>query len=130
MAKGQVWINSQQTLYLIDALSEISTLRVVNANGKLLLTPREDQVVALVADGLTNREVAAELGLSQHTIKKVPVAYLWQAGDFDPCGTGPVRCVCAARTGRPNGCPATLEPFIRVCFDTMRATPKGKETIH
>ncbi|MGA7564841.1 MAG: response regulator transcription factor [Terriglobales bacterium] len=67
---GQVWINSQQTNYLIEALSEVPTLRVVNANGRSLLTPREEQVVALVADGLTNRAVADELGLSEHTIKK------------------------------------------------------------
>jgi len=70
VANGQVWINSQQLLFVLDALAEVSTLRVVNANGKLLLTPREEQVVALVADGLSNREVAAELGLSEHTIKK------------------------------------------------------------
>jgi DNA-binding NarL/FixJ family response regulator len=55
--QGQVWINRQQ-------------LRVVNSNGRFLLTPREEQVVALVADGLTNRGVAVELGLSEHTIKK------------------------------------------------------------
>ncbi len=42
----------------------------MNSNGRSLLTPREEQVVALVADGLTNREVAAELGLSEHTIKE------------------------------------------------------------
>lgn len=34
------------------------------------VNPREEQVVALVADGLTNRGVASELGLSEHTIKK------------------------------------------------------------
>jgi DNA-binding CsgD family transcriptional regulator len=45
-------------------------LRVVNSTGRSLLTPREEQVVALVADGLTNRGVATELGLSEHTIKK------------------------------------------------------------
>jgi len=28
------------------------------------------QVVALVADGLSNRNVATELGLSEHTVKK------------------------------------------------------------
>jgi DNA-binding NarL/FixJ family response regulator len=68
--RGQVWIDSRQMNYLLDALSEVPTLRVVNSNGRFLLTPREEQVVALVADGLTNRGVAVELGLSEHTIKK------------------------------------------------------------
>jgi DNA-binding NarL/FixJ family response regulator len=68
--KGQVWINSQQMNYLLDALCEVPTLRVVNSNGRFLLTPREEQVVALVADGMTNRGIAVELGLSEHTIKK------------------------------------------------------------
>lgn len=68
--RGEVWINSQQMNYVLDALSEVPTLRVVNSNGRFLLTPREEQVVALVADGLTNRGVATELGLSEHTIKK------------------------------------------------------------
>ena len=68
--RGEVWINSQQMNYVLDALTEVPTLRVVNSNGRFLLTPREEQVVALVADGLTNRGVATELGLSEHTIKK------------------------------------------------------------
>lgn len=68
--RGQIWLNSQQTNYALEALAEVPTLRVVNSNGRLLLTPREEQVVALVADGLTNRGVATELGLSEHTIKK------------------------------------------------------------
>jgi DNA-binding NarL/FixJ family response regulator len=68
--RGEVWINSQQMNYAVDALSEVPTLRVFNSTGRSLLTPREEQVVALVADGLTNRGVAVELGLSEHTIKK------------------------------------------------------------
>jgi len=79
--QGEVWINSQQMNYVLDALSEVPTLRVVNSNGRTLLTPREEQVVALVADGLTNRAVAAELGLSEHTVKK----YLLRI--FDKVGT-------------------------------------------
>lgn len=70
VSQGQIWINNQQMNYVLDALSEVPTLRVVNSNGRFLLTPREEQVVALVADGLTNRGVAGELGLSEHTIKK------------------------------------------------------------
>jgi DNA-binding NarL/FixJ family response regulator len=68
--RGEIWINNQQMHYVLEALSEGPTLRVVNANGRSLLTPREEQVVALVADGLSNRQVADELGLSEHTIKK------------------------------------------------------------
>ena len=52
----------------------------VNSRGIRLLTPREEQVVALVADGLSNREVARELCLSEHTIKK----YLFRI--FDKLG--------------------------------------------
>jgi DNA-binding NarL/FixJ family response regulator len=68
--RGEVWINSRQMNYVLDAFSEVPTLRAVNSTGRSLLTPREEQVVALVADGLTNRAVASELGLSEHTIKK------------------------------------------------------------
>ena len=70
VARGEIWLNNTQIHYLADALSEVPTLRVVNSNGRTLLTPREEQVVALVADGLSNRQVAGELGLSEHTIKK------------------------------------------------------------
>ena len=70
VAQGEIWINNQQMSYVMDALAEVPTLRVVNSTGRLLLTPREEQVVALVADGLSNRDVADELGLSEHTIKK------------------------------------------------------------
>ena len=68
--RGEVWLNKQQMKYMLDALSEVPALRVVNSSGRFLLTPREEQVVALVADGMTNRGVAVELGLSEHTIKK------------------------------------------------------------
>jgi DNA-binding NarL/FixJ family response regulator len=68
--QGEVWLNKQQMNYMLDALSEVPALRVVNSSGRFLLTPREEQVVALVADGMSNRGVATELGLSEHTIKK------------------------------------------------------------
>ena len=78
--QGQVWANSEQLQYLIEVVTQVPSLRVVNARGLKLLTPREEQVVALVADGLSNRAVAHELSLSEHTIKK----YLFRI--FDKLG--------------------------------------------
>lgn len=68
--EGQIWATAAQVDYLIDLVSQVPSLRVVNANGSNLLTPREEQVVALVAEGFPNREIAQELGLSEHTVKK------------------------------------------------------------
>jgi DNA-binding NarL/FixJ family response regulator len=68
--QGQVWANSTQLQYLIEIVTQVPCLRMVNTSGNKLLTSREEQVVALVADGFSNREAARELGLSEHTVKK------------------------------------------------------------
>jgi DNA-binding NarL/FixJ family response regulator len=70
VAAGQVWANTEQLNCLMDLISEVPSLRVVNSTGSSLLTPREEQVVALVAEGLSNRHIARELSLSEHTVKK------------------------------------------------------------
>ncbi len=70
VSAGQVWANTEQLNFLLDLISEVPSLRVLNSSGKSLLTPREEQVVALVSEGLSNRQVAVELNLSEHTIKK------------------------------------------------------------
>jgi DNA-binding NarL/FixJ family response regulator len=68
--RGQLWATAQQFNYLIELVTQVPSLRVVNTRGDVLITPREEQVVALVAEGLSNREIAQELGLSEHTVKK------------------------------------------------------------
>jgi DNA-binding NarL/FixJ family response regulator len=70
VAAGQIWANTEQLTYLVELISEVPSLRVLNAGGRSLLTPREEQVVALVAEGFGNRQIARELNLSEHTIKK------------------------------------------------------------
>jgi DNA-binding NarL/FixJ family response regulator len=70
VAAGQIWANTEQLNYLLDLVSEAPSLRVLNAGGYPLLTPREEQVVALVAEGFSNRQIARELNLSEHTVKK------------------------------------------------------------
>ena len=70
VSAGQIWANTEQMNYIMDLISEVPSLRVLNANGETLLTAREEQVVALVAEGMSNRHVARELNLSEHTVKK------------------------------------------------------------
>ena len=68
--RGEIFATNQQLSYLLDSVCQSLCMRVVSATGKILLTSREEQVVALVTDGLSNRNVANELGLSEHTVKK------------------------------------------------------------
>ena len=67
--EGQVWATSREIRYALDALSSAPTIRATNAGGLSLLSSREQQVVHYLAEGLTNREIGARLGLSRHTIK-------------------------------------------------------------
>lgn len=78
--RGEICASPEQLNYLLDALRRTSPFQLVNRNGDNLLTSREGQVVALVSDGLSNRDVAMELGLSEHTVKK----YLFRI--FDKLG--------------------------------------------
>jgi DNA-binding NarL/FixJ family response regulator len=77
---GDISASTQHLNYLLESICQIPAMRVLGAGGQNLLTYREEQVVALVADGLSNRDVAAELGLSEHTVKK----YLFRI--FDKLG--------------------------------------------
>jgi two-component system, NarL family, nitrate/nitrite response regulator NarL len=78
--QGQIWANSQQLSFAVEALAASPTVRAVDANGLNLLSKRELEVVRCLAEGLTNREIAERLGLSQHTIKN----YLFRV--FDKLG--------------------------------------------
>jgi two-component system, NarL family, nitrate/nitrite response regulator NarL len=68
--EGQVWANSEQLRDLVEGLTQAASVRVVDSRGFRLLTPREEQLVAQVMAGLTNRKAACELGLTEHTVKK------------------------------------------------------------
>ena len=67
--EGQIWANSHQTAILVQALASSHNVRAVDARGLNLLSKREMEVVRSVAQGLSNREIAERLRVSQHTIK-------------------------------------------------------------
>lgn len=80
VAEGQIWANSGELRYLLEALGEALPLRVVDTRGAALLSRREVEVVRCVAEGLSNREIAQRLGLTEHTVKN----YLFRI--FDKLG--------------------------------------------
>jgi two-component system nitrate/nitrite response regulator NarL len=75
--EGQIWANSEQVSFAVEALATSPMVRAVDVNGLSLLSKREMDVVRSLAEGLTNREIAERLGLSQHTIKN----YLFRVYD-------------------------------------------------
>jgi DNA-binding NarL/FixJ family response regulator len=66
---GQIWASSADLQQVLAALEKMMPFRCVNAHGETLLTQREQDIVPLVADGLTNKEISSHLKLSEHTIK-------------------------------------------------------------
>lgn len=77
---GQIWANSAELAYVMEAFASYAPLRVVNSEGQKLLSTREEDVVRLVAEGYSNRDIAHQLGLSEHTVKN----YLFRI--FDKLG--------------------------------------------
>jgi len=67
--EGQIWAKTQQLEFIVNALAQAPSLRVVDANGANLLTKREEDLLRLVADGLGNRDIARQLNLSENTVK-------------------------------------------------------------
>jgi DNA-binding NarL/FixJ family response regulator len=67
--KGFIWAGALETTLLLDAFRCIPSPNVAVANEASALTERELQVVQCAAKGMTNKVIAAELGLSEHTVK-------------------------------------------------------------
>ena len=66
--RGEIWANAQEVKFVVSALStnlhhEFESRRIAP------LTRRETEVVNCLVEGLTNREIARLLAISQHTVK-------------------------------------------------------------
>ena len=66
--EGQIWATSAQLDSVCNAFANAAPLRRVDPNRRNPLTKRESDVVHLVVDGLSNREVGNKLGLTEHTV--------------------------------------------------------------
>jgi len=66
--EGQVWANNQQVNYLIQALGDKRS-NLKKSDARTALTKREEYIVGLVLEGRTNRDIARQAHLSEHTVK-------------------------------------------------------------
>jgi DNA-binding NarL/FixJ family response regulator len=78
--QGQVWANSAELRYLLEAFRNAEPVRLTDSRGEAILSKREQDVVRCVAEGLSNREIAGRLNLTEHTVKN----YLFRI--FDKLG--------------------------------------------
>ena len=68
--RNQVWATNEQILLLLETFKGSSLVQIANAKGEGLLTPRQRQLVQLVAEGMGNREVAQNMNITENTVKK------------------------------------------------------------
>jgi len=75
VGKGCIWAGKQETALLLEAFRSIPAPALVTSIDSPALTTRELEVARCAAKGKTNKAIAMELGLSEHTVKN----YLFRA---------------------------------------------------
>jgi two-component system nitrate/nitrite response regulator NarL len=80
LAKGQIWANATELRYVLDEFTRAPRQLKVDPTVENRMTKRETDVVRLAVEGLSNREIARELKLTEHTVKN----YLFRV--FDKLG--------------------------------------------
>ncbi|MGA7795712.1 MAG: response regulator transcription factor [Candidatus Acidiferrales bacterium] len=68
--EGQIWADTRNLAFILEFLTQLKPLRLIKPGGGMTrLTPRESEVVHLLAEGLSTREISQKLVLSEHTIR-------------------------------------------------------------
>lgn len=68
VSQGEVWVRRAELAMIFDGLVQ-SNGRITDVTGRALLSPREDEISRLVAEGMSNREVSRALKISESTVK-------------------------------------------------------------
>lgn len=69
VSQGEIWANLVETEYLLGALRSAPSCDGIDNDRLGLLSKREIQVAELAAQGYSNKQIAAEFLLSEHTVK-------------------------------------------------------------
>ena len=75
MRRGLIWAGKEESTILLEAFRNIPSPALLTEDDSAALTKRELQVVLAAAKGKTNKAIATELCLSEHTVKN----YLFRA---------------------------------------------------
>ena len=67
--EGQIWVSNIELEFLLELVITLRPLKIQQAGGMARLTPRERDVVRLVAEGMRNQEIALQLNLTEHTVR-------------------------------------------------------------
>jgi two-component system, NarL family, nitrate/nitrite response regulator NarL len=68
--EGQIWADTQNLAFILEFLTQLKPLRLIKPGGGMTrLTPRESEVVHLLAEGFSTREISQKLALTEHTIR-------------------------------------------------------------
>jgi two-component system nitrate/nitrite response regulator NarL len=68
--EGQIWADTRNLAFILEFLTQLKPLRHIKPGGGMArLTPREAEVVHLLADGLSTRDISQKLALTEHTIR-------------------------------------------------------------
>jgi len=80
ISQGEIWASSEELRYVLNEFMKGPKALKVDPAVERRMTKREGDVVRLAVEGLSNREIACELGLTEHTVKN----YLFRI--FDKLG--------------------------------------------
>lgn len=69
VANGEAFIPSSLTIKVFDELNRLSKIRGGEPGDEFELTPRENEVLQQMAQGLTNKEIGEILFISEKTVK-------------------------------------------------------------
>jgi two-component system, NarL family, nitrate/nitrite response regulator NarL len=121
VANGQVWANSTELQFLLQALAQPAFPNHLTLSGGPL-SARETDVVRCVAEGLTNRQIAERLKLTEHTVKN----YLFRI--FDKLGVSSrVEVVLyAVRNSVPHAAPTPSVRRLSPAASRLTATETAR----
>ena len=68
VSEGDFWIGQVGEATILEAISRPGGA-ITDVSGKVLLSPREEEISRLVAEGMSNREVSQVLQISESTVK-------------------------------------------------------------